>query len=245
MGLIVSAINRIKPSLELVFDLAGKVNTSLFQADMEETVMDAFTLLKPLSYRLRKVCIIEKGYYDYTYLCVGEWLRVKRNYQRKGNMVKYKGDFFKFIREYGDLIKPHVRKPIRDEFSSLVDLSKQLIVYDTLRIKIEIPETEVYLCDFDRYDKRVNVITRRVKGLGVSTDYSWHVILYLVNEGTCGLSIYSMEYASIIEDIIDYIIELYRNAYIEVSRVKEHNDRILREIRDVVEPFRVANAIKG
>jgi hypothetical protein len=147
---------------------------------MEKFVHDAFQTLRPLTYNYTEVCDV-KGRYSSGKLCIGEWLRVKYSYQTYGSSVDGSETVFNYIRNYGDELKPHVRKPIKEDFGKLVDLAKTLQSYNEVLVKLEVPEIEVFEHHCPRFsydDKAIRVTSMTVNAIGIHTSSPWDLLLF-------------------------------------------------------------------
>lgn len=251
MGIIISGIRLIQESYDFVLKMAPKVHTTALQRGMEEFVRDSFQTLRPLTYEYREVCEIQKDYGSgstYIYkLCMGEWLRVKGSYQTYGSSLDHSGEVFNHIRKYGDELKPHVRKPIKDDFANIVDSTKKLQSYDDILVKLEIPETEVFEYDCGGRDgENVTVEMMVTDGIGIETRDPWTLLIFKEGKDEPkSRSLTEESKISIFEDIIGYIVDLFKKADAEVKGVREHNEKIMEEMSKTVGPWKIANELKS
>ena len=250
MGVIIAGLRMIKPAYDFCLQTAPKINTRVLQSEMEKFVTDCFRVLKPLSYDFKEVIqITETSYYgnSYSTLCIGEWLRERNVYQKYGSSIDRPEDVFNCIRKYGEYLKPHVRKPIKDVFANLVDLAKSLKPYNEVLVKIEIPETEVFEhhCPYRSDDSATVTITSMVvNAIGVKTSYPWDLLLFKSGEEKPETrDITNQSKVSIFEDIISYMVDLYKKAEAEVSVTRKHNEEIMRRMGQMVAPFKIATAL--
>ncbi|MGC8936544.1 MAG: hypothetical protein ACP5KV_04175 [Candidatus Methanomethylicaceae archaeon] len=245
MGIIINGVRLIKPLYDYVLQTVPKIDTRGLQKNMEDFVKDCFMTLKPLSHEHREVCYLD----SYT-LCLGEWIRIKFGGQRYGSYLNSSDSFFKYIREYGDRLKPWVRKPIKMEFCELVDLAKALRPYDDILIKLDIPRTEVfeYYCHTSRRgdnDQRIKISSMTINAIGIRTSYPWILLLYKEGEGEPEHREISGESKiSIFEDIISYIVKLFKMADQQISAVREHNEKVMEKMSSTVKPWKIANNLK-
>jgi len=253
MGIIIAGLRLIKPAYDFVLSMAPRVHTKALQSGMEKFINDCFQTLRPLTYKFREVCDIEHhSYGGHTYttkLCIGEWLRVKSSYQTYGSSLDYSESFFNDIRNYGDKLKPHVRKPIKKEFAELVDLAKKLQSYNDVLVKLEIPETEVFehhCPSFSYDDKAITVTSMVVNAIGVKTSDPWTLLFFQRRkEEPERRSLTDESKASLFEDIIDHMVDLFKRADAEVAGVREHNEKIMEEMSVTVGPWKIANQLKN
>lgn len=248
MGIIIAGLKLIKPAYDFVLQMAPKVHTKGLQSMMEKFVNDCFQTLRPLTYRFREVCEIEHEW-GKEKLCIGEWLRLKDSYQTYGSTLDRSESVFNHIRNYGDDLKPHVRKPIKEDFAKLVDLAKQLQSYNDVSVKLEIPETEVfehYCPDYSYDDKAVTIKSTVLNGIGVKTSNPWTLLLFQNGEEEPEeRSITDESKAPLFEDIIGYMVDLFKKADAKVSVVREHNEKIIGEMGRIVGPWKIANQLKN
>lgn len=252
MGIIIAGLKLIKPAYDFVLQMAPKVHTNALQGNMEKFVNDCFQTLRPLTYKYREVCDIEHRYGGRTYttkLCIGEWLRVKSTYQTYGSTLDHSESVFNYIRNYGDELKTHVRRPIKEDFARLVDLAKELQSYNEVLVKLQLPEKEVfeYYCpNFSYDDKAIKLTSMTLNAIGVKTSDPWTLLLFQNEEEepeTRHLTDESK--VSIFEDIISYMVDLFKRADAEVSVVREHNEKVMEEMARIVGPWKIANQLKN
>lgn len=248
MGIIIAGLKLIKPAYDFVLEMAPGVYTDGLQSGMEKFVNDCFQTLRPLTYKYTEVCEVEHRWGKET-LCIGEWLRLKYRYQTYGSTLERSEQVFTYIRDYGDELKPHVRKPIKDDFAKLVDLAKNLQSYNEVVVKLEIPETEVFehYCPKYSYDDKAITITSIVaSAIGIKTSDPWTLLLFKDGEEEPEeRSITDESEASLFEDIISHMVELFKRADAEVSVVREHNEKIMEEMSRIVGPWKIANELKN
>jgi hypothetical protein len=248
LGIIVSAIQKIKPTYDFCLQMARNVHTCDMQDEMEKFVIKCFKALKPLSDRHKNVCHLDQEY-GYGELCVGEWLRCRYSYQRYGSYVESADRFFELIRKYGEKVQHHVRRSIAKEFEELVELVVQLKPHNSIRIHTEIPETEVFAYEVDRgsITEHAGITIRRMtaKAVGFETRDPWAIDIELINGEHRTIGISSDSRVIVFEDLVGYLADLYVKAEAAVSEVKKHNEAIMAEMDKVVAPWMVTNSFKG
>jgi hypothetical protein len=243
MGIIVSGIKLIKPAYDFCLQMAPKVDTKTLQKQMESLVQDSFATLKPLSSSLQTVTRIHTSYGTREIL-IGEWVRDKSSYQKLGSIVWNESEFFKCIREHGEQMKPLVRRPIRNEFSQLADLTKQLISYSDLTVRIDIPPTEVYEHECS-LGEQVKLTRKVVKSIAIETCRPYKILLDVGERENKERELTAEAYTPIFEDIISYLVDLFKKADAEVSKVRNHNEKIMEQMKQIVAPLKIANSLKG
>jgi hypothetical protein len=249
MGEIISAIERMKPTYDAVLRIVPKTHTSELMKNLLTFVWKTFEELKPLSHQRRKVCLIETESWSYgtifTELYINEWLMRKYNWCARCSPPD-EGAFFDLIRRFGDEAVPHVRRPIRETFSELVDLTKRLIPYDEIEVRAEIPRVKVARYVFPwkfSGDGSIAIIKRDVNAISVRTSWPWNLTLS-GDEGEMTIDITDESEVALFEDIIDHVFKLYREAEDKVAKIRAHNEEIMERMREAVGPWKIARAIK-
>jgi len=249
MGIIASGFKLIKESYDFVLQMAPRVHTSALQDRMEAFVNQCFQALRPLTYDYREVCEIKEIWGDSTYthkLCIGDWLRLKSSHQTYGSTIDRSVDVFCQIRGHGDELKPHIRKPVKEDFALLVDLTKQLIPYDELLVKFEIPETTVLEYNCPGHDgEPITMTTMEITAIGIKTSHPWDLLMFQDGEKEPKNRDITYEpNASIFEDVITHMVDLFKKANTEVAVVREHNEKIIAQMDTIVAPIRIGNSLK-
>lgn len=235
-----SLIRDFKPGLEYILKVAKKIDTGELDNEMRDTVYKFFNALRPLSHKFKEVCDVELYSYSYV-LGVGEWFRIKDYYHQKYGSFLGSYDLLYVVREYGDLIKPHVRRPVREAFSELVDLAKELIPYEEIVFKINVPEVEVYFPVV--VNGEVKLEQETVYKIEMSTVHPKELMLHVKGREWPRRAWLELSELPTLEDIMDYVVELYRRADAELSEVIEHNNRVLKRMKKVVMPYMISGSL--
>lgn len=238
MGIILSGVERVKPLYEEALKIMSKVSTFKLQRDLESFVFSCFEALKPLSYELRDVCSLGYG----KWLCVGEWIRIRDGSHVMGSLINQPDRLFELVREHGEHIGNFVRNVVRREFMELVRLTRRLKPYDNINVKVNIPETVV--CEIYIGQDYIDIKPMKVRAVELETNYPQGIRL-ICDDGSKYREITDSSKIVLFEDIIGYVVELYRKADREVSIIKQHNYEILEKMSDIVMPFKVARELKG
>jgi hypothetical protein len=227
--------------------MAPKVDTRTLQREIEYTVRDCFYALRPLCPKYQKVCDMKDAYGNHE-LCIGEWFREKRgSWQKLGSSIEHTNSVFSIIKKYGDQVKPHVRKTIKKEFAELVDLAKQLQSYEDLIVKLDIPPTEVFehkCCGGDEPSMAIEPAV--LTAVAIETQHPHKIFLF--KEGGKEPESRELEDESktpLFEDIVSYLVELFKKADAQVSLVRNHNQKIMEQMKQIVAPLKIANSLKG
>jgi len=123
-----------------------------------------------------------------------------------------------------------------------VDLTKKLVPYGRLTVRVDVPTTSV--CKYD-VDYRVEVKRVNVRGLQLTTNYSTYVRLITDDDEGFELNLFDPESLYVLEDVVTYLVELYKKAEETLSTVVKYNDGIMKEMAEVVAPYRIARSIQG
>lgn len=233
------ALMELIPKRDRILHLSNAVDTYSLQKGLAEHVYSAFRCLAPLRRGLKYVGSTEHGY-----LYVGRWLKLRGAYARRGPEVRDEGRFFEIITSYGDLIGPHVRRQVRGDFSRLVDATRRLEPYASLRVSVEVPGVLVYVCSYSCASGRLGLRPLRVSAVELETASSRIVRLLSSAEYVC-INVSDTLSLVALEDVVDYVVELYEEADRRLSRRREHNERVMEEVEEVVAPYRVAASLLG
>jgi len=123
-----------------------------------------------------------------------------------------------------------------------VDLTKKLVPDGRLTVRVDVPTTSV--CKYD-VDYRVEVKRVNVRGLQLTTNYSTYVRLITDDDEGFELNLFDPESLYVLEDVVTYLVELYKKAEETLSTVVKYNDGIMKEMAEVVAPYRIARSIQG
>jgi len=238
VGIIAQRIDELDGKLKFIYSTAREIDTSILQRDLERTVYEAFESLRPLRHRY----IVLEAVYEGHNITVGKWLRLKDFYQRFGSLgspINWPERFLKIIRVTGEHIAPVVRKPIRETFTKLVELTKRLKVYDEIEVsrKVDV-KTRVRTLEGEwsvLHIREILVKTHRPDRLVYKSDDA--------NGFYPSLLIDSWSDITMIEDLIEDMVKLYADAKAKVMEAKAYNDRLLHEIRSLASPYVVAKIL--
>lgn len=247
MGIVVAGVRLIKPKYDFVLKTAEKVDTRTLQRKMENFVFDAFRAFKPLRHKFKQVLEVkeEAPYGTYSYwLCMGEWIREKSRYYKYGSLIESPKTFLKTIKKYGDELKPHVRKPIKEDFAKAVDLVKHLIEYDDVIVDVEPRAKTVETYNFLAHKPEpVEIKPIEIGKLLIKTENPRRVYYQGSLDGPY-IELYDGANVAIIEDLIDDLAQLFKKAEAEVGKVREHNEHVMEQIEDVVAPYKIMSSLR-
>lgn len=237
MGKLLSDLLAIKDKIDLCLKIAERIDTRSLNFDMCDSVYNYFSSLRPLSLKMIGTGIKDDSGKE---VLIWKWF-YKEDHVISLNTFEDPMKFFDFIRKHGEQVEPFVRREVAEEFSSLVDLAAKLKMYKNLKIRLDIPPTRVYLCHIDR---GIRVEQIDVCGLALHTNgpYDIHFI-DPDGDSICDNYLYELKFFVSAEDLMDYLIQLYRKAEDALSETVEHNNRILERMENVAAPFIVANNV--
>jgi len=235
MGLILQGVESIKEKYNHCLDVSDRINTYKLRRSIGYDVLDCFRAIRPLSREPKIVVRVDDEEFQ-----LWEWIRHKRPWNKIGRVIVDGVEFMDIIRMFGERMKPLVRSEIASEFSSLVDLTFKLLPYNALNSRITIPPTKIRAY---RTSPRIEFVEIDVEMLGVHTDEPQNVLLFDERGGRLIQDLTDINTPTVLEDLIDHVVRLYDSVDMQISTMKEHNDKIIEEMRKVVAPFLVANEI--
>jgi len=240
MGVIISGVRMISEPYNYILQKAKDIHVSKFNKDLERFLNNSFEALKPLSHKYKEACNMnEDG--DTYYLCIGMWLRTKWRSRGYGSHV---GNIVPYIRKYGDELKPHVRRPIEDDFAELVDLTKKIEDYDDISEAITISPRKLCMYQTSWADDCIEVSEKTVKELSLNTSSPKTVVMDSEDDGAWRVDITYEKSPAVIEDVIDDVVRLYDRVDAKLSVVREHNQQIISQIDQIVTPHKLLKALK-
>jgi len=222
----------------LVDELKAIAERALFrEKDVHRTVREYFEVLKPFSHKKRVIT----WYYDqywHKYYCVVVSKNLTRGFEGHVSEKGARGyrmwddDFFKAIVDVGDEIAKVVRKPIRDAFSKLVELTRKL---ETPQKALVVLEGEFRVFITKRYVtfRQLKVSSEEPYVLVFTdpiTEWDWERERIRLGDGLLPIE-------DIYDDVKRALLELERR----VIDAKKHNEEIFRRMRQVVAPYALAN----
>jgi hypothetical protein len=262
MGVIARQIQRMKPQLEYILETYKKVDTSTNQRDLEVVVDRTFDVLKPFSHEFRDLRVEFDGRYYRDRLCLGTNINLKGSGDKYGRSIS-KAELIGVIKQHGRLIQTEVRGPIKDDFLRLVELTEQLIPYETIEVERNLQQAEVrlspsgnWLCktkpttiiqkvSMGPYEKKVEFEPLLVPTIWLKTPNPDKIILSKKDGVTEeSIDVDAVYYLHMMEDILPDIVELYKEAERVVGQVQRHNEPILTQMEQTVMPWRIAKELK-
>jgi len=236
MGIIIERLEELLPKLNRMGKLVRECHTRILQKELHRLVYKYFNALKPLSYKHRAVCKVD----DMT-ICVGRWISCKYRWHKYGSPIYWDESLFNVLREHGDLISRHVRKPIKEAFGEMVRLTKELIPYSTLRVEREAGQYGCvkYILPSSSGSK---IIKEEFDRISIQPNHPQTLRLERDDEEVF-INLFSSTYLPVIEDLIDDILALLEELKRRVDKAKRHNDSLLKEIELFALPYMVSNSL--
>ena len=237
-------MGRLSEALKAFFDEFREVLELVHLADgrekqdaMYDFVFKCFSELEPLSHKFKVIRYIPEWDCE---LCVGKWIRLRYCCDVYGSVVKRRSRFFKVIRNYGEEVARHVRKPIRDVFAELVECVKQLKSYVPHVEEIPVSKTG---CLFDLRAKEAVIKEVEVVGLRLDLSDPRYVGVLVKRGGPYDLFIYSWKHMSLFEDLLPELKLLYKKGAEFIREVDAHNRPLFEKMKELVAPFTVMEAL--
>jgi len=260
MGVIIKQFHRMRPEIEQILEAHRRVNTRDLQVYLERCVDKSFNALKPFSHEFRKVCDVREEYYRYE-LCVGTSIN-KRSWGRTRGREVSGDDLIKIVKNYGRAIQQHVRKPIREDFLRLVELTEKIKPYEQIRVERSLQKSDIRLNQRGSWvcRTRPNKFTyvyithggelkfeeHSFSKMWLTTDNPDRVRFNGKGEGEEEFTVYLLhiDELPVIEDILPDVIELYKEAEREVGKTRILNESIMAEMNKVAAPWLIARGLK-
>jgi hypothetical protein len=240
MGVIADRVIELGQKLKYIQNIAREINTSNLQTDLENKIVEVFDTIKPFSHRYVTINDVTISVYGWRYqVTVGPWLSMKYIGYR-ATPIYDKKEFVEVIREHGDKISEYVRRPIKDTFKQLVDLTKQVKPYQTLKFtkRVDKDVKVGYLCELETIHINKIWIETSIPTYVYYDDGERHHLTHCFH-------IDSWNDIVPLEDLLDDLVDLYKTGKEELYPIKEHNDKIIAKMREAVLPFAVAKALKS
>lgn len=225
MGRLVERLLELEPKINEIYRMASVVNTYRDNDRALERAYRCFQSLIPLSRKARVVGQAEPGM-----IVVGKWIRVRRHGGSDREVPP--SVFMELVCKHDEAIAEHVSKLKRELFLGLVALAKELLPYDIV-VEIDVPDVEIDVVRL--HDYPIRVVKKRVRKLSLWTLAPDRVVVHDPDTSYLNEYFYIDNLGSIasLENVIDYVVELYRKAEREVARVREHNEAIIAKMEEL------------
>ena len=243
--MIISLLQELTPQLSKLLELAEKINTYQLNNQIRDHVYSCFRTIVPLSRTFKVTPIkVTNAWGSDAYLAIGKWLRWKTAWYRYGELI-YENEFFDVIREHGDQLVPYVRKTIRPVFAELVELTKQIKIVPDFGVQINFAPRTILEYELYSGKRGVDFKTSKVNALVIKTDSPLHIDYLDMNKklGYDYITLNSKHDLHLIAQLINELEKLYEIAYEEVREAREHDLKILKQMEDLVMPFKLSRAL--
>ncbi len=245
MGVIISGVRMISEPYNYILKKSMDIQVSTLQHDLNKFLNESFAALRPLSYKYKEVCNIhnDNDYHDH-YLCIGTWLRTK--WGRGSGYGSHVDSIVPYILKYGDELKPHVRRPIKDDFADIVDLTKKLKEYEDIEETITMSPRKIFKYKMSGWKAHyIEVSEKEVEVLSLSTTSPEYVRMISENdEKPWSIDIGYSNAPAVIEDVIDAVVQLYDKVDTRLSVVRDYNQQLEAQIDQLATPHKLLKAFK-
>jgi len=246
MGVIGSKIKELLPLRDKLLELSDEADTSAYRTKINNTVWSCFRELMPLRRKPAETDMVK----DKFRLCVGSWLSWHIYSDIAGGLliqpIRYADDFNRVIREHGDLIAPLVRGHVREDVAEMVELVKQWKPCEDFSVTEHISDTKCLIVEVYPALPAETVEVKEITAVELHLRTFNPTAFLVVSRGEDNKHL-SLSYATVLctlEDLGDYLLNLYEEAASIVRKVKEHNDPILEKLDEVAAPYRLARRMR-
>lgn len=233
MGILFDRIVDLSIEINWLFNMSMDIDTFRLQHKMVGSIWWSFKSLNPLRYD--KITVeLERENEDNLKVDIHDTLF------KSGRTLSYKDyDYANIMRNFGYEILPYVREDIQDRFRELVCLSKQLIPYKHHRVK---RNTDFMLRELREGNNLYVQEEAKIHKMEILTNKSSAVFLYSKGD-TYKKKIDNISTVVELEDHLETIKEMYKEAWNLVMPTREHNNNILNQISEVVKPIIISNEL--
>jgi hypothetical protein len=257
MGVIVQTILALKDRYDYVLQATKDVNTRSLQLNLDELIFKSFVSLRPLRSEYKVVGDLKDSDGKvYNQIGVGEFIRQKSTHETYGSNFRPDSEwsrsmFVGLIRSHGDLITRHVSTSKQEDFGRLVQITKDLKPYDELTVSLKIdPPLTVHKHTYNKYDafRVLEIEDKKVEKLFLKTTDPEKVIYNKINENDSWISIDQVDVTyeaniPVVEDLIDYLVKIYKMAGELVDVTKRHNEPLMAEMDLIASAYKVSKCL--
>jgi hypothetical protein len=257
MGVIVQTILALKDRYDYVLRTAEDINTKTLQHNLDDLIFKSFDALRPLRSEYKVVGDLKDSTGKvYEQIGVGEFIRLKSNYETYGSNFRPDSEwsrrhFVDLMRSHGHLITPHVRTSIQEDFGRLMQITKDLKFYDELTVSLEVdPPITVHRHTYNNYSNHLlEMDEKRVVKLFLKTSDSERVVYNKVKENESGywpdlIDVSSEANIPVAEDLIDYLVKIYKKVSELVDETRRHNGPLTTEMDTLASAYKVSKCLK-
>lgn len=256
MGVIVQTILGLKDRYDYVLQAAEEINTGSLETDLERLVFKSFEALRPLRSEYKVVGDLKDDTGKvYEQIGVGEFIRQKSWSDTYGSNFRPDSEwsrrhFVDLMRSHGHLVTPHVRTSIKEDFERLVQITKELRPYDELTVPLEVdPPITVHRHNYSYSRPRhLELDDKKVVKLFLKTSDSRRVVYNKVKDNESGcwpdlIDVSSEANIPVVEDLIDYLVKIYKMAGELVDETKRHNEPLTTEMDTLTSAYKVSKCL--
>jgi hypothetical protein len=258
MGVIVQTILALKDRYDYVLQAADEINTASLKTDLERLVFESFEALRPLRSEYKVVWDLKDDTGKvYEQIGVGEFIRQKATHETYGSNFSPDSEwsrrrFVGLMRSHGHLVTPHVRTSIQGDFGRLVQITKDVKFYDELTVSLEVdPPITVHKHTCNKYATTpvLELDDKRVVKLFLKTSDPRQVVYNKVKDDESGYwpDLLDVSYEAnipVVEDLIDYLVKIYKMAGELVDETKRHNEPLTTEMDTLTSAYKVSKCLK-
>lgn len=272
MGVLNRRFEELAPKINEANILAKKVELGPLINDQNSLVHSSLRLLSPLCEPSTFIRSYTETYqqsnntsYSYTYeIWAGEFIREKNAEIKKaiGSSVS-ETHIIQFLRKYGDEIKPKIRSKVKESFSTIVDCSKAIKTFSStgynyasdtadyiFRKSLPFPKTvtQPRISSFS-FKKEVVATDAKEFNLIEINCHSPEKINFInnpkrENDYLNSYNITDTVHIFAIEDYLDDIIEILKEAKATIDVILDFNKKYYDEINNAVMPYKIAEKLK-
>ena len=258
MGVIVQTILALKDRYDYVLQATKDVNTKTLQDNLDELVFKSFEALRPLRSEYKIVGDITNSEGKvYEQIGVGEFVRQKSTNETYGSNFRPDSEwsrrrFVDLMRSHGNLITSHVSTSKQEDFGRLVQIINDLKFYDELTVSLEVnPSITVHKHTCNKYTafRVLELDEKKVEKLFLSTSDPEKVVYNKrVENNSSWVSIDNIDvtYESnipVVEDLIDYLVKIYKMAGELVDVSRSHNEPLTTEMDTLASAYKVSKCL--
>jgi len=269
---IIDRTEQLLPTFHKLFSLANEVATEELASNLYYKTREAFRLLEPFSWDSVSVLHVTKRIFSTPISRYGDCeitdsdiilfrtigLKDSRSssyYHPKAYPVREEQLFFNIVREWGLQIGEKTRGPIQEDFLELVKLVKELEDYSNLIIykKLDVGKTFKSLDEPNEYDNKSKYKVRTNPCIAISFETNRPKWIYIVEKENTdikrmieereGFYLESYDNMYKVEQVREPLLEMYQEALVKMSAIKDHNEPILDKIDELVSAYSFEKAI--
>jgi hypothetical protein len=257
MGVIVQTILALKDRYDYVLQATKDINTVNLETDLERLVFKSFEALRPLRSEYMVVGDLKDSTGKvYEQIGVGEFIRLKSTHETYGSNFRPDSEwsrtrFIELMRSHGDLITRHVSTSKQEDFGRLMQITKDLKPYDELTVSLKIdPLLTVHKHTYNKYAafRVLEIEDKKVEKLFLKTSDSEKVVYNKVKENESGYwpDLIDVTYEAnipVVEDLIDYLVKIYKMAGELVDVTRRHNEPLMAEMDMIASAYKVSKCL--